>query len=86
MFEFDPAKSKSNKNKHGIDFETASELWSDSDRVIIQVRTTSEERFLLVAQIDNTYWSAIYTNRRNKIRIISVRKSRKNEIAIYNSL
>jgi len=86
MFEFDPVKSNTNNTKHGIDFKTATKLWSDSDRVIIQTRTTSEERFLLIAKLSDTYWSVIYTPRKNKIRIISARKSRKNEIEIYNSI
>ena len=85
MFEFDPIKSKSNKSKHRIDFESAIKLWDDVDRIIITARTIDEERFLLIGKLNNEYWSAIYTYRKKKIRIISVRKSRKNEIEIYNS-
>jgi len=74
------------KANNGIDFEKAKELWYDADRLIIPARTTNEYRFLLVAKMDNTHWSAVYTHRKSNIRIISVRKSRTNEIEIYNSL
>ena len=86
MFEFDKSKSETNKVKHGIDFETAMGLWSDNDRLIIPAKITGEKRFLLVAKLNNTFWSAVYTNRKDKIRIISVRKSRKNEKELYKSL
>ncbi len=32
-FEFDKSKNESNKQKHGIDFNEAKELWEDSDYV-----------------------------------------------------
>lgn len=85
MFEFDKVKSETNKIKHGIDFETARSLWSDYDRIIIPAKTSGEQRLLLVAKLNRTVWSAIYTYRNDKIRIISVRKSRKNEKELYNS-
>jgi uncharacterized DUF497 family protein len=85
MFEFDPVKSKSNFLKHGIDFEQAQQLWNDSDRAIVAAKFVSEIRYLLIAKLNNIYWSAIYTNRNSKIRIISVRKSRENEKEIYHS-
>jgi uncharacterized DUF497 family protein len=85
IFEFDPNKSASNKLKHGIDFEEARKLWADTRRVEIKARTVGENPYLLIAELDNEIWSAIYTIRRNAIRIISVRKSRKNEKEIYLS-
>jgi uncharacterized protein len=86
MYECDKVKSETNKIKHGIDFETAINLWSDNDRIIIPAKTTGEQRFLLAAKLNKTFWSAVYTHRKDKIRIISVRKSRKNEKDLYNSL
>jgi len=85
MFEFDRNKSDLNKKKHGIDFETAKRLWEDSNRIEIPARWVDEPRFLLIAQLDGQLWSAIFTHRKNKIRMISVRKSRNNEKEIYNS-
>ena len=82
-FEFDPNKSVSNKIKHGIDFEEAQELWLDLKRIEIEARIIGESRKLLIAMIDDEVWSAIFTIRNESIRIISVRKSRKNEKEIY---
>ena len=85
MFEFDNTKSDSNRIKHGIDFETATELWRDPARIEIPARSDDENRFLLIAVLENKVWSAVYTKRNDRIRIISVRKSRKNEKEIYKS-
>ncbi|MBM4045702.1 MAG: hypothetical protein FJ279_11350 [Planctomycetes bacterium] len=38
-FEFDPKKSESNKQKHGIDFLEAQALWQDTDRIEVPART-----------------------------------------------
>jgi uncharacterized protein len=84
-FEFDDSKSQSNLAKHGINFLKAQELWSDPDRVEISARTEDEARFLIVGKIARQFWSAIITYRGNRVRIISVRRSRKEEVAIYES-
>lgn len=84
-FEFDPEKSHTNKTKHGIDFIEAQSLWIDFNRVEINARTTNEMRGLIIAKLNDEIWSAIFTIRSNRIRIISVRKSRKNEKEIYYS-
>jgi len=84
-FEFDPNKSTSNKIKHGIDFEEAQALWLDLRRIEIEARTIGESRNLLIAMFRDEIWSAIFTLRKDAIRIISVRKSRKNEKEIYYS-
>ncbi len=82
-FEFDKNKSTSNLNKHGIDFVTAQELWNDPDLIEIQVTSDSEARFLLIGRIKEKHWSAVITYRENKIRIISVRRSRNSEVKLY---
>ena len=82
-FEYDPDKSSKNKTKHGIDFERAQKLWDDPDLIEIPVRTSDEPRFLLIARISGKCWSAVVTYRGDKIRIISVRRSRKEEVDIY---
>ena len=82
-FEFDKNKGASNLNKHGIDFVTAQELWNDPDLIEIQVTSDSEARFLLIGRIKEKHWSAVITYRENKIRIISVRRSRNSEVKLY---
>ncbi len=84
-FEFDQNKSESNRDKHGIDFTQAQALWDDPDLIEIPARTTDEPRFLIVGMISGTHWSAAITYRGEAIRIISVRRSRKEEVEIYES-
>ncbi len=84
-FEFDPEKSDGNKQKHGIDFIEAQALWDDPDLIEIPARTTDEPRFLVVGKIGGKHWSGIITYRGENIRIISVRRSRLEEVEIYES-
>ena len=84
-FEYDEAKSRANERKHGIDFERAQTMWEDSDRIEIPARAVDESRFLVVAKIDGKHWSAVITYREQRRRIISVRRARNEEIAIYES-
>jgi uncharacterized DUF497 family protein len=85
LFEFDPNKSESNTQKHGIDFIKIQELWNDPDRVEIPARMEDEPRFLNIGKIENDIWSVIITYREDQIRIISARRSRSMEIKIYES-
>ena len=84
-FEFDPNKSESNKEKHGIDFEEAQALWDDVDLIEIPGRVSGEPRYVVIGVIAGKHWSAVITYRGEQIRIISVRRSREEEIAIYES-
>jgi uncharacterized DUF497 family protein len=83
VFEFDEQKSQGNLKKHGIDFVDAQALWKDPDLVEIPARTTDEPRFLIIGRIGEKHWSAVVTLRGGSIRIISVRRSRIEEVAIY---
>ena len=85
MFEFDNSKSKSNFQKHGMDFIDAQALWNDSNLLEIPAKTLDELRFLIVGLIEKKHWSAIITYRNGKIRLISVRRSRDEEVALYES-
>ena len=84
-FEYDPDKSAENQRKHGIDFDEAQRLWADPHLVEIPARTTDEPRWLLIGRIDEKHWSAIITRRGGNIRLISVRRSRDEEVEIYES-
>jgi uncharacterized DUF497 family protein len=85
VFEFDPKKSESNKQKHGIDFNEAQALWDDPDLIEIPVQTIDEPRYLMIGMIEGEHWSGVITHRGDKVRIISVRRSRKEEVEIYES-
>ena len=82
-FDFDPKKSKSNKGKHGIDFVEAQLLWLDSMLLEIPARTSDEPRYVIIGRIGVNHWTAVITYRQDRIRIISVRRSRKEEVEIY---
>lgn len=83
--EFDEEKSMTNKTKHGIDFYEAPSLWEDPDRVEIPSRVVGEKRYLLIGKIEKNHWSLIFTYRGARVRLISVRRARKEEKAIYES-
>ena len=82
-FEWDAQKSISNREKHGIDFDTAKNLWLDDKRVEIQIAFPSEDRWALIAAVEGKMWTAIYTMRNDVIRVISVRRAREREVKLY---
>jgi uncharacterized protein len=83
MFEFDEEKSQANAGKHGIDFVEAQALWSDPNLIEIPAKTVDEPRFLVIGRINGKHWSAVVTHRNERIRLISVRRSRPEEVALY---
>ena len=85
-FEYDENKSKQNLAKHGIDFDVAQSLWDDPSMLEIpSKKATNEIRFLVIGAINQRHWSAIITYRGSNIRIISVRRSRIEEVNFYES-
>jgi len=84
-FEFDLQKSEQNLTKHGIDFNDAQQLWNDSNILEVPARTEDEPRSMVIGKINAKHWSAVITYRDNDIRIISVRRSRIEEVALYES-
>jgi uncharacterized DUF497 family protein len=84
IFEFDLAKSQSNKIKHGIDFNEAQELWL-SPHFEFTLKTTGEPRWAVIGIISHIFWTAIITKRNAHTRIISVRRSRDEEKEAYQS-
>jgi uncharacterized protein len=84
-FEFDPRKSAANKQKHGIDFVEAQLLWDDPDLIEIPACSMDEPRYLVVGRIGDVHWSGILAYRGERVRIISVRRARNEEIEIYES-
>ncbi len=84
-FEFDEAKSQANLLKHGISFDDAQALWDDSRLLEIPAKTEDEPRYLAIGLIYEKCWSAVIAYRGANIRIISVRRSRTEEVALYES-
>ena len=85
VFEFDAEKSRRNREKHGIDFDEAQGLWLDDQLLEVRARTVDEPRYLVVGRIGVKHWSAIIAYREDRIRLISVRRSRVEEVALYES-
>ena len=84
-FEFDPRKSELNRRKHGIDFVQAQLLWRDVDRIEIPAKTVDEPRWLVIGKIGDKHWSAVIAYRGDKVRLVSMRRSRTEEVEIYES-
>lgn len=82
-FEFDEFKSRINKRKHGIDFVDAQALWLDLRLVEAPARSDTEARLFVVGLLGGKHWSAFFTYRSDVIRLISVRRSRPREVALY---
>ena len=85
-FEYDPSKSQSNREKHGIDFLEAQELWADENRLEIPAKTVDEARYIVIGKIKGKLWSAIITYRGENIRLISARRARDEEKELYESI
>jgi uncharacterized protein len=85
LFEYNDVKSKINRQKHGIDFIEAQALWNDPRRLEIPARTVDEPRFLLIGRIGSECWTAVITYREARVRVISVRRSRAEEVELYES-
>jgi uncharacterized DUF497 family protein len=82
-FEFDPSKSASNKDKHGIDFDEAQALWEDDKRIENDTSFDREARYLTTGRIGEHFWTAVFTMREGRVRLISVRRARNEEIQRY---
>ena len=83
-FEFDSAKSASNRKKHGIDFVEAQRLWLDPERLETEARSLNEPRTQVIGLIGRQLWSAFITVRDERVRIISVRRARDEEETRYS--
>lgn len=84
-FEFNEQKSQANLLKHGINFIDAQTLWDDPRLLEIPAKTEDEPRYLLIGLINVKHWSAVITYRNESVRLISVRRSRSEEVALYES-
>jgi len=61
-------------------------LWNDPDLLEIPSKMLEdEERYIVIGKIQKKYWTAVITYRDEKIRIISVRRARKEEVILYES-
>ena len=82
-FEYDEAKSRANKSKHGIDFKEAQALWLDDRRVEVEVRMETERRFVVIGVLEGKHWTTVITYRSRRIRLRSDRRSRLEGVGRY---
>jgi uncharacterized protein len=82
-FEFDPWKSDANRAKHGIDFTAVQALWDDQRRLEVPARSDDEPLFLVIGTIGVKHWAVFFTYREDRVRIISARRAREEEIRLY---
>ena len=85
VFEYDPNKSETNQQKHGIDFIEAQKLWQDEKMLQVSLDFPEKVRYICVGKIGSKHYSAFITYRGRNVRIISVRRSRKKEIFNYEN-
>ena len=83
-FEFDPEKSASNKEKHGIDFIESQDLWDDPRHILVPARSTTEKRYAVIGMAQAKIWTCIFTERKDNLRIISARRARHGEEQAYH--
>lgn len=84
-FEWDENKNTSNKAKHGISFETAALVFNDKNRVELYDElhsTADEERIITIGKVHDVFF-VVYTERNDKIRLISARIAEKAEKEAY---
>lgn len=84
-FDWDPIKSASNEAKHGISLSAAPSLWA-GPVVTLPSKNPGEPRRLAIGLIDGRHWTVIYTVRNDIYRLISARRSRTDEKALYETL
>lgn len=82
-FEYDPNKSHKNAEKHGIDFVEGQALWEDSGLVLLPSRYPEERRYLAIGRIGDLLWTVVFTERNERVRLISIRRSRHDERSLY---
>ncbi len=79
MITMDNTKNASNQKKHNISFEDSSDIFSDNDRIQYLKTKDGERRYMAVGKAFEAIITVIYTVRNLIIRIISARRSSKEE-------
>jgi hypothetical protein len=80
-FEWDEAKAAENYAKHGVSFETAAKVFGDPFGVerLDDRENYGEERFILIGVVEETVLTVVYTERNDRVRIISARRATRRE-------
>ena len=84
-FEWDEAKNRRNKAKHGISFERASAVFGDrmAQDFLDGRDDYGEERWLTVGMAQGEVLAVVNTQREERYRLISARKANREETDAY---
>jgi uncharacterized DUF497 family protein len=85
-FEWDPAKAESNLKEHGVSFDDATTVFRDTLSITISDpdHSESENRFVDIGMSHRMELLVVsYTERKNRIRIISARRATRAERKNY---
>jgi uncharacterized DUF497 family protein len=82
--EWDPEKARRNFEAHGVSFQMANQFdWSGAEHFIDDRFEYGEERFIALGLMGGRLHTLVYTQRGDRLRIISLRKSNKRELKRY---
>jgi len=84
-FEWDEAKAQSNLRRHRISFPQGCRVFDDLFALIERDLSEDygEDRFLATGTVEGMILTVVYTERRERIRIISARKASSDEQRKY---
>jgi uncharacterized DUF497 family protein len=84
-YEWDPAKAQTNLRKHKVPFLMACEVFKDGNRLerLDASSDCDEERWTILGRVEQTILFVVYTQREQRIRLISARRATRNEQRSY---
>lgn len=82
LFEWDPAKASSNLEMHGVSFEEAQSVFLDTTSLTIPDPLRPKWRTEIIS-VMGTILVVVHTDRDDRIRFISARRSNRRERKIY---
>jgi uncharacterized DUF497 family protein len=87
IFEWDPDKAGINKRKHGVSFLDATGVFDDPEALGMEEQDVGEEEREVILGVDNLgrVLVVVYTQRGDRIRIISARKATRKEVKEYET-
>lgn len=85
LFEWDEKKDSNNKRKHGFSFQDANQAFFDPLSITLDdvIHSFEEQRFILLGAINHTIVTISFTQRYDRIRIISCRSATRKERNLY---
>jgi len=84
LFEWDDEKAAINLKKHGVSFQTAALVFYDENRIEMydSEHSLEEDRYNTIGMVEDVLF-VVYTERKDRLRIISARLANKKERSMY---